>query len=163
MKVKGLVLVQNVKWNPNFNQNEPMRKQDYCFRHSVPLRNFPVDWPEKLCSTYIPTRISGNFFKNGRQLEYNYTTDLLKVVTLSSHINSAWQHVATTRNVSGNMHSNIMLFNLQCNIFVHCMKIQPVLLGIYAHLLAPVPAKDHHKPFHFANVQFQNISMPTPR
>lgn len=64
-------------------------------------------------------------------------------------------------NVSGNVHSKIMLFNLQCNFSIHCKKVQLLpVLAIYAHVLATVPA--HHKPCHFANLQFQKISMPTP-
>ena len=78
-------------------------------------RNFPEDWPKKLCSTDIPTRIYSWYWKMEETWVKVY--QILKVVTLNSHINSAWQHATTCK---------IMLFNLQCNISVHCKKVQPV-------------------------------------
>lgn len=75
---------------------------------------------------------------------------MLKVVALSSHINSAWHVAAHNLQLKWQYAQQDDAFQFANATFLYIVRKKSPLLTIYAHLLAPVPA--HHKPYSSENI-----------
>jgi len=123
--------------------NSAYEKSGLLFQkiQSVPYRNVPVDYPEKLCSTYIPTKFVPNVESCGIKFSHQLC------MTCCHNLQLKWQYAQQDD-----------AFQFANATFLYIVRKNSLLLAIYAHLLAPVPA--HHKPCHFCNVQFRKYPCP---
>ena len=60
MKLVSKMRFEQMEHKFSFGTFRP-EKQDYLFRRSVAPGNFHLERPEKLCTIYFPTGISGKF------------------------------------------------------------------------------------------------------
>lgn len=117
---------------------------------SVPLRNVPVDCPEKLCSTYIPTRIFRIFLRRCVPNVDCYGIKFPHQLCMTScHIlQLKWQYAQQDD-----------AFQFANATFLYTVRKNSLLLTIYAHSLAPVPS--HHRPCHFCKM-YSSRKYPRP-